>query len=36
MYIGNGLMIEAPYAGVPVRITSVRYSDLVPFVGRPT
>lgn len=36
MYIGGGLMIEAPRAGVPVRIASVRGGDLVPFAGRPT
>lgn len=36
MYLGNGLMIEAPRPGVPVRIVGVRYGDLVPFAGRPT
>jgi peptidoglycan DL-endopeptidase CwlO len=36
LYIGNGLMVEAPYPGVKVRITSVRYGDLVPYSGRPT
>jgi cell wall-associated NlpC family hydrolase len=36
IYIGNGQMIEAPYEGVPVRVTSVRYYDLVPYAGRPT
>jgi cell wall-associated NlpC family hydrolase len=36
MYIGGGLMIEAPRAGVPVRIVGVRWGDLVPYAGRPT
>jgi cell wall-associated NlpC family hydrolase len=36
LYIGNGEMIEAPYAGVPVRIAAVRFGDLVPYAGRPT
>ncbi len=36
MYIGGGQMIEAPYPGKKVRITAVRYGDLVPYAGRPT
>lgn len=36
IYIGGGQMIEAPRAGVPVRITGVRGGDLVPYAGRPT
>ena len=36
MYLGGGLMIEAPRPGVPVRIVAVRYGDLVPYAGRPT
>ena len=36
MYVGGGQMIEAPREGVPVRVTSVRYYDLVPYVGRPS
>ncbi len=36
LFIGGGQMIEAPYPGLTVRITSVRYADLVPYVGRPT
>lgn len=36
MYIGGGKMIEAPRAGVPVRIANVRHYDLVGYVGRPT
>lgn len=36
LYIGGGMMIEAPYPGVNVRATAVRYGDLVPYAGRPT
>ncbi len=36
IYIGDGQMIEAPREGVPVRITGVRYYDLIPYVGRPS
>jgi cell wall-associated NlpC family hydrolase len=36
LYIGSGLMIEAPYPGSQVRIRAVRYGDLVPYAGRPT
>jgi cell wall-associated NlpC family hydrolase len=36
MYIGGGQMIEAPRAGVPVRIVAIRYGDLIPYAGRPT
>lgn len=36
LYIGNGRMIEAPYPGVAVRATNIRYGDLVPYAGRPT
>ena len=36
VYIGGGQMIEAPRAGVPVRITGYRTSDLVAYAGRPT
>ncbi|MEO6879879.1 MAG: NlpC/P60 family protein [Mycobacteriaceae bacterium] len=34
MYIGNGQMIEAPYSGSSVRISSVYYSDMLPYVTR--
>lgn len=30
MYIGGGQMIEAPYSGGAVRVTSVRYSGIMP------
>jgi cell wall-associated NlpC family hydrolase len=36
LYIGNGLMIEAPYPGLNVRVAAIRYGDLVPYAGRPT
>lgn len=36
MYVGGGSMIEAPREGVPVRITGVRYYDVLPYAGRPT
>lgn len=34
--VGGERMIEAPRPGVPVRIVSIRYGDLMPYVGRPT
>ena len=36
LYLGGGLMIEAPRPGVGVRIVPIRYGDLVPYAGRPT
>ncbi|MDO7882642.1 C40 family peptidase [Salinibacterium soli] len=36
LYVGGGMMIEAPRPGVPVRVTPVRYSDIMPYAGRPT
>ncbi|MGH3899592.1 MAG: NlpC/P60 family protein, partial [Pseudonocardiaceae bacterium] len=30
LYIGGGQMIEAPYSGAAVRVTSVRYSGIMP------
>lgn len=36
MYLGGGQMIEAPYPGLTVRITAMRWADLVPYAGRPT
>jgi cell wall-associated NlpC family hydrolase len=35
MYAGGGMMIEAPRAGVPVRMTSLRMSGSMPYAGRP-
>lgn len=34
--IGGNQMIEAPRPGVAVRIATIRYGDLLPYVGRPT
>jgi peptidoglycan DL-endopeptidase RipA len=34
LYIGNGQMVEAPYSGARVRITSVRYGGIVPLATR--
>lgn len=36
LYLGGGQMLEAPYPGVNVRITSMRTLDLVPYAARPT
>lgn len=36
MYVGGGMMIEAPRPGVPVRVTAVRYYDALAYAGRPT
>jgi cell wall-associated NlpC family hydrolase len=36
LYLGGGLMIEAPRPGAPVRIVAVRNADLVPYAGRTT
>ncbi len=36
MYVGNGKMVEAAREGVPVRVTAVRYYDILPYAGRPT
>ncbi|MGH3835427.1 MAG: NlpC/P60 family protein [Pseudonocardiaceae bacterium] len=34
LYIGGGQMIEAPYSGSAVRVTSVRYSGIMPHAVR--
>jgi cell wall-associated NlpC family hydrolase len=36
MYLGNGMMLEAPNPNRPVRITELRYGDLFRYAGRPT
>lgn len=36
IYLGGGMMIEAPNPSATVRIVSARASDRVPYVGRPT
>lgn len=35
MFIGGGQMVEAARPGVPIRITSVRWSGTMPYAGRP-
>jgi cell wall-associated NlpC family hydrolase len=35
LYVGAGLMIEAPRSGVPVRYASIWRADIVPYGGRP-
>lgn len=34
LYLGNGMMIEAPESGMLVRITPVRYGDILPYATR--
>lgn len=34
MYLGDGKMVEAPYSGSQVRVTSVRYSGIAPYAVR--
>jgi len=36
LYIGGGQMIEAQYEGVPVKVSSLRYYDLMYYGARPT
>ena len=36
MYLGDGMMLEAPNPNSPVRITKLRYGDLFRYAGRPT
>ena len=36
LYIGGGQMIEAQYEGRPVKISSLRYTDLMYYGARPT
>ena len=35
IYLGDDQMIEAPTFGVPVRITEMRYSEIMPYAVRP-
>ena len=35
MYVGGGQIMEAARPGVPVRLTSMRWSGTMPFAGRP-
>jgi peptidoglycan DL-endopeptidase RipA len=34
LYLGDGMMIEAPESGMVVRVTPVRYGSIVPFTTR--
>lgn len=34
LYLGNGMMIEAPQSGLTVRVSRVRYGDILPFATR--
>ncbi|HEY0816400.1 MAG TPA: NlpC/P60 family protein [Pseudonocardia sp.] len=34
LYVGNGMMIEAPYSGAAVRLVPMRFSGLMPNVTR--
>ena len=34
LYLGNDLMVEAPYSGSRVRITPVRYDGIMPYATR--
>lgn len=34
LYLGNGKMVEAPYSGSRVRVTSVRYGGITPYAVR--
>ena len=36
MYLGNGMMLEAPNPNRTVRIVPLRYGDLFRYAGRPT
>jgi peptidoglycan DL-endopeptidase CwlO len=36
IYLGNGMMLEAPNPARSVRIVPVRYGELFPYAGRPT
>ncbi|HET6499764.1 MAG TPA: NlpC/P60 family protein [Amycolatopsis sp.] len=34
LYLGDGMMIEAPESGLAVRVTPVRYGDILPYATR--
>ncbi|SFI57707.1 NlpC/P60 family protein [Amycolatopsis sacchari] len=34
LYLGNGMMIEAPQSGLAVRVAPVRYGDILPYATR--
>jgi cell wall-associated NlpC family hydrolase len=35
IYAGGGQMVEAPYTGAQVRVSSIYRSGLMPYGGRP-
>jgi hypothetical protein len=35
MWVGSGQIMEAPRAGVPLRITAMRWASTMPYAGRP-
>ncbi|GAB3691660.1 hypothetical protein GCM10028814_32940 [Angustibacter aerolatus] len=35
LYVGGGMMLEAPHTGAQVRISSMYRSGLMPYAGRP-
>jgi cell wall-associated NlpC family hydrolase len=34
LYLGDGMMVEAPYSGASVRVAPVRYGGIVPYATR--
>lgn len=34
LYLGNGMMVEAPYSGAEVRVVPVRYDGMAPYAVR--
>jgi cell wall-associated NlpC family hydrolase len=36
IYLGGGMMLEAPNPARTVRIVPLRYGELFPYAGRPT
>jgi cell wall-associated NlpC family hydrolase len=36
IYLGGGMMLEAPNPSRPVRIVPLRYGELFQYAGRPT
>lgn len=35
MFVGGGQMVESPSPGNPVRVTSIRWGNTMPYAGRP-
>jgi cell wall-associated NlpC family hydrolase len=36
MFVGNGMMLEAPRPGAVVRIVPIRWGEMFPYAGRPS